>query len=31
MKEFLENIQNEDFGLYNFERGQMLMPFSGIV
>ena len=30
MKEFLENIENEDFGLNLLQKGQILVPFSGL-
>ena len=30
LKEFLENIKNEDFGLRLFGKGQILVPFSGL-
>ena len=30
LKEFLENIQKEDFGLKIFEKAQILRPFSSL-
>ena len=30
LKEFLKNIQNENFGLIFLGKGQILMPFSGL-
>ena len=30
LKEFLENIQNKDFGFKFFEKSQILRPFSSL-